>query len=176
VDHVIVRRTRLGRTRRRRTKGFYSYNSKHTHLLACISLKPPVHLMERVRSNPAFTCQGRQASKRFSAVLCSQLLSCRMCCLRVYCLVRKTPCCLSFPVSSVLFLHSISLIHRHLALYPSHSRTSWSKSEVTNSRVSRIPMRYDEDCSIEILDILMTRFRSPSNLAYAQSLSAFNPT
>jgi hypothetical protein len=27
-----------------------SYNSKHTHLFACISRQPPVHLMERVRS------------------------------------------------------------------------------------------------------------------------------
>jgi len=55
------------------------------------------------------------------AILCSRLFSCRTSCLTVYCLLRTPfrlfPCLTTF---SVLFLHTISLIHRHLALPTGH--------------------------------------------------------
>ena len=136
----LKRRTRastwflgIGKVNRAKGRSISSDNSKHAHLLACISLKPPAHFMQRVRSVKShshlqYTALPRSSGKqarvrpRHQPGSCQYLRQHRFLILRFFAVlcfhvehaVSKyfVSCESAFLFLSVLFLHIFIVISR----------------------------------------------------------------
>ena len=130
----------IGKVNRAKGRSISSYNSKHAHLLACISLEPPAHFMQRVpsvksHSHLQYTALPRSSGKQARVTPRHQPGSCRYLGQHRF-LIPRLSVVLCFhvehPVSkyfvsceirlSISFCTLSSHLHRYLAL--SHSQVA----------------------------------------------------